>query len=154
MIGLNAQGIQVLALIIHWYAIFAVLGIWIGTEVAARLSKQVGQEPEYAWRALAWVLIGSLFGARLWYVLFPPVSSVENGFTSDWLLSHFSDLNQGAVAIWAGGLSLIGAIIGGSFGLFLFTRKHRLPFAVWLDLAAVALPLAQAMGRVGSLINQ
>jgi phosphatidylglycerol---prolipoprotein diacylglyceryl transferase len=154
MIGVNAQGIQVPALTIHWYAIFVVLGVWIGTEVAARLSKQVGQEPENVWRALVWVLIGSLFGARLWYVLFPPVSSVENGFTANWLLSHFSDLTQGAVAIWSGGLSLIGAIFGGSFGLFLFTRKHNLPFAVWLDLATVALPLAQAVGRVGSLINQ
>jgi phosphatidylglycerol:prolipoprotein diacylglycerol transferase len=153
MIGVNEHGIQILALTIHWYAIFVVLGVWIGTEVVARLSKQVAQEAEYLWRALVWVLIGSLFGARLWYVLFPPVSSVENGFTANWLLSHFSDLNQGAVAIWEGGLSLIGAIIGGSFGLFLFTRKHRLPFAVWLDLAAVALPLAQAVGRVGSLIN-
>src|SRR5262249_32358616 len=102
--------------------------------------------------ALVWVLIGSLIGARLWYVLFPPVSSVENGFTSDWLLSHFTDLNQGGAAIWAGGLSLIGAIIGGSIGLFLFARKNRLPVAVWLASAVVGLALAQEAGRLGNLI--
>src|SRR5262249_2247324 len=113
MIGVNEHGIQILALTVHWYAIFVVLGVWIRTEIAARLSRQVGQDPETGWRALVWVLIGSLAGARLWYVLFPPVSSVENGFTSAWLLSHFLDLNQGAVALWAGGLSLIGAVSGG-----------------------------------------
>jgi phosphatidylglycerol:prolipoprotein diacylglycerol transferase len=150
MISIDTQGIHFLALVLHWYAILVVGAAWAGVEVAARLAKRVGQQPEDAWQALVWVLIGGLIGARAWFVLFPPTSYVDNGLTAGWMLSHFLDLNQGAIALWAGGLGFLGAIIGGTVSLYAFTRSRKLPFGLWADLGAVALPLAQAIGYLVS----
>ncbi len=45
-------------------------------------------------------------------------------------------------------------MIGGVITLFLFARKHHLPFAVWLDLLSPPLALGQAIGRWGNFFNQ
>src|SRR5215831_12958436 len=111
MLSIDPQGIHLFAFTIHWYAILTVVGVWAGVEVASRLAIRVGRNPEYAWRGLLWVVIGALIGARAWFVLFPPTSYVDNGLTAGWLLTHFFDLNQGAIAVWDGGLSLIGAVV-------------------------------------------
>ncbi len=139
---------------ISWYAISVVVGVWIATEVAARLAARRGQPGEHVWRGLVWVALFGLVGARLWFVLFPPESFVDNGLTAGWMLNHIFELNQGAIAFWTGGLGLIGGIIGGTIGLWLFTRKNHLPLLLWLDIAAVALPLAQAIVRLGEGATQ
>jgi phosphatidylglycerol:prolipoprotein diacylglycerol transferase len=141
-------------LAVSWYAISVVVGVWIATEVAARLATRRGQRSEDAWRGLVWVAICGLIGARLWFVLFPPQSFADNGITSGWMLTHIFEVNQGPLAIWTGGFGLIGAIIGGGIGLLLFTRKNHIPFVLWLDIAAVALPLAQAVVRLGEGATQ
>src|SRR5216684_4775889 len=154
MFTLDATGIHFFALVFSWYAILTIIGGWVAVEVASRLATRVGQNGENAWRGLLWVAGYGLIGARAWFVLFPPTSYVDNGLTAGWLLTHFFDLNQGAIAVWDGGLSLIGAVIGGVFGLWRFTRKNRLPFPIWLDVAAVVLLLAQAVVRIADAINQ
>ncbi|MEP7287096.1 MAG: prolipoprotein diacylglyceryl transferase [Chloroflexota bacterium] len=154
MVSVDNTGITLLTLTLHWSALFAVLGVWIAAEVAARLATRDRQNPAHVWRGLVWVVLCGLIGGRLWFVLFPPDSVVDNGLTAVWLLSHFFDLNQGAVALWVGGLGLIGAMIGGVIGLLIYTRRRKLPFLYWLDLAAIVLPLAQAIGRLGNGANQ
>lgn len=154
MLSFDTQGIHLFAFTFHWYAILTIVAAWAAVEVASRLATRIGLNGECAWRGLLWVAFYGLIGARAWFVLFPPTSYVDNGLTAGWLLTHFFDLNQGAIAVWDGGLSLIGAIIGGTIGLWLFARKNRLSFPVWLDVAAVALPLAQAIVRIADAINQ
>jgi phosphatidylglycerol:prolipoprotein diacylglycerol transferase len=56
--------------------------------------------------------------------------------------------------VWKGGLGIPGAVVGGALGLWLFTRRNRLPFAVWADLAAPGLAMGQAIGRWGNYVNQ
>ncbi len=152
--GIDSTGIHLLAITFHWYGIILVTAGWIAAEVAEWLASRQGYEPEHVWRALIRIILLGLIGARLWYVFFPPDSVVANGLTAGWLLSHFLDLNQGVIAIYAGGLGLIGGIVGGTLGLYLYTRRKKLPFFPWLDLAAIVLPLAQAVGRLGNGVNQ
>jgi phosphatidylglycerol---prolipoprotein diacylglyceryl transferase len=154
MIELDNTGIKLFALTIYWSSIFVVLGVWIAAEVAARLALRKGYAPMHVWRGLLWVIVLSLIFGRLWFVLFPPMSYINNGLNAQWLLSHFFDLNQGGIAIWAGGLGFFGALIGGILGLYLYTRRNHLPFLAWLDLAALVLPLAQAIARIGNGIRQ
>src|SRR5450631_2025772 len=100
------------------------------------------------------IVISGLIGARLWYILFPPQSVVANGLTTAWFFRHFFDLNQGAVAVWSGGLGMIGGIVGGTLALLMYARRQHLPALPWLDIAAIALALAQALGRWGNAANQ
>jgi phosphatidylglycerol---prolipoprotein diacylglyceryl transferase len=151
---LDSLGIHIAGFILGWYPLVVIAGIGGGTLVAAQLALLRGQDSELVWRGLVWVIPLAACGGRLWFVLFPSDSAIQNGFTAAWMLTHFFDLNAGAVAIWAGGLGLIGAIAGGTAGLVLFTRANHLPLLAFLDIAAVGLPFAQAFARLGNGISQ
>ncbi|HLY26314.1 MAG TPA: prolipoprotein diacylglyceryl transferase family protein, partial [Aggregatilineales bacterium] len=149
----NSGMVTILGFPVHAYPILVAAGILCGGLVAALLARGTGQEPAHVWRALVPVCLWSIAGGRLWFVLFPPLSYLNNSITAPWMLSHFFDLNVGAVALWAGGLGLFGALPFGTFALVRYASHHRLPVALWLDIAAVALPLAQAIARIGNGIN-
>ncbi len=72
----------------------------------------------------------------------------------NWYLKNFFDLESGGIAIWSGGLSIFGALLGGGLGAYLYLRKYNLRIPAWLDIAGVVLPLAQAIGRWANYVNQ
>lgn len=139
---------------IRYYGIIIVLAMLVGAWIAARLAKRDGRDPDHIWGALTWAIIPAIVLARLWFVLFPPVSVVEQGMDTAWFLQNFFNLQNGAIAIWSGGLSIFGAVIGGFLGALVYIRRNKLPLAPWLDIAAVALPVGQAIGRLANFVNQ
>ena len=92
--------------------------------------------------------------ARLWHVLFPSISSVEAGRTAEWYLTHPFDLHDGMFIVWSGGLSIFGAVLGGALAIIIYARSHKLDMLSWIDMAAVAVPLGQAIGRWGNFVNE
>ena len=52
-----------------------------------------------------------------------------------------------------GGLSIYGAVIGTSLFFLIYSKVSHYPFGFFADLAAPGIILAQAIGRVGCLIN-
>lgn len=86
-------------------------------------------------------LVGGLIGARLYHV----------GLEFEYYRQHWVQIFQ----LWRGGSSIIGGLIGGLLTVWLVTRvKTELEFRVVLDLAALVLPMAQAVGRWGNFVNQ
>jgi len=144
---LDDKGLHIFALTLNWYGIIVVAAAWIAAEVARWLAKRDGRYPAHVWRGLVWVSLLGLIGARLWFVLFPPESVATSGRTAGWFLTHFFDLNQGVLAAWSGGLGLFGGMLGGTLGLVIYARRSKLPVLPWLDIAAIALALGQAIGR-------
>ena len=71
-----------------------------------------------------------------------------------WFLQNITNLTDGPLAIWSGGLSIFGAVLGGLLGAYLYMRRNKLPVGPWLDVAAVALPVGQAIGRWANFVNQ
>ncbi len=102
------------------------------------------------WDGLIWVLIGGILGARIWHILTPPPSMVAIGITTGWYLTHPLDM----ISTWNGGLGIPGAIIGGVIALYLFCRRRKVSFLIWLDIAAPGVALGQAIGRWGNYVNQ
>jgi phosphatidylglycerol:prolipoprotein diacylglycerol transferase len=136
-------------MVLNWFGITIVLAALAGMQCTAMLARRQAYDPEHVWRAMLWIAPLAVIGARLWFVFFPPQSVIATGRTPEWLLTHFSDLNQGAVAVWSGGLGLIGGLMGGLIGLSLYARHHRLPLRAWLDITVIGLALAQAIGLWG-----
>ncbi|MGE5222705.1 MAG: prolipoprotein diacylglyceryl transferase, partial [Omnitrophica WOR_2 bacterium] len=118
--------------------------------IAEREARRRGLNGDLVWDGLIWVLVGGILGARIWHILTPPPSMVAQGITTLYYLSHPLD----AIAIWKGGLGIPGAVIGGIIALFFFTRRNKLNFATWVDIAAPALALGQSIGRWGNFFNQ
>jgi phosphatidylglycerol:prolipoprotein diacylglycerol transferase len=135
---------------IHFYGIIIMLGAVAAAFLADREARRRELNQDLVWDGLIWVLIGGIIGARIWHILTPPLSMEAQGITTLFYLTHPLD----AIAIWNGGLGIPGAIIGGIFALYLFTRHNKLNFPVWLDIASPAVALGQAIGRWGNFINQ
>ncbi|HRO25030.1 MAG TPA: prolipoprotein diacylglyceryl transferase, partial [Promineifilum sp.] len=100
--------------------------------------------PEHVWNALIWILILGLIGARLYHVLTPSPSMAALGIYSP--LDYFRDPIQ-LINFRGGGLGIFGGLIGGLLGLVIYTRRARIPFLGWADLAVVGLALGQFVGR-------
>ncbi|MBC7809916.1 MAG: prolipoprotein diacylglyceryl transferase [Burkholderiales bacterium] len=139
---------------IRYYGIIIVFAMLVAATVASRLAKRDGRDPDHVWGALTWAIIPAIILARLWFVLFPPASLLEEGIDTAWFFQNFFDTQRGAIAIWSGGLSIFGAVIGGLLGGYIYFRRNKLAMGPWLDIAGVALPLGQAIGRWANFVNQ
>ena len=144
------MGIQIGSITIYYYGIIIMLGALAAAGLAAFEARQKGQSSDIVWDGLVWVLIGGILGARIWHILTPPASMVEAGYTTMYYLTHPLD----AINIRAGGLGIPGAVIGGLLAIYIYARRRKLDFAFWLDIAAPALALGQAIGRWGNFFNQ
>jgi phosphatidylglycerol:prolipoprotein diacylglycerol transferase len=144
------MGFQIGPLTIHYYGFIIMFGVFIAALLIRQLAKRRNLDPDLVWDGLIWVLIGGVLGARLWHVLTPPDSMVAMGITTRYYLMNPLE----ALAIWRGGLGFPGAVIGGVLAFFLFARRRKLQFPLWLDLSAPGLALGHAIGRWGNFVNQ
>jgi phosphatidylglycerol:prolipoprotein diacylglycerol transferase len=139
---------------VRYYGIIIVVAMLVAATVAARLARREKHDPEHIWGALTWAIIPAIVGARLGFILAPPQSLVAQGMDTAWFFQNFFNLENGAIAIWSGGLNIFGAVVGGALGALIYLRRNKLPLGAWLDIAAVGLPLGQAIGRWANFINQ
>ena len=135
---------------IRFYGIILMLGAIAGSYLAAREARRRGQDSELIWDMLIYLIIGGVIGARLWHIFSPPPTSLAQGITTMFYLTH----PLSAIAIWNGGLGIPGAVIGGALVMYWYTRKHCLHFMQWLDIGAPGVALGQAIGRWGNFFNQ
>jgi phosphatidylglycerol:prolipoprotein diacylglycerol transferase len=86
---------------------------------------------------LFWALVGAIFGARFFYVA-----------------AHFSEFDSfgDMLAIWRGGISLVGGIFGAIAFAYPFMRRSGYRFLQVMDAAAVGLAFGIIIGRIGDLI--
>jgi phosphatidylglycerol:prolipoprotein diacylglycerol transferase len=145
-----SEGFEIFGWTVHYYGIIIMGGVLLAAMLAAWRAKKFGHDPEIVWDLLVWLIIGGVIGARLWHVFTPPPSSIAAGKTTLFYLTHPLDL----IAVWQGGMGLAGGVIGGAIALYFFTRKYKLSFAEWVDIAAPSLALGQAIGRWGNFVNQ
>jgi len=127
-------------LAIHWYGITMAAAILLAALLGAAEARRRGENPEVGWSMLLWVAIGGVVGARIYHVIHQ-----WNVYAADPALIP---------QVWNGGLGIPGAIAGGVLALFIYTRLNGLPTARWLDIFVIALPLGQAVGRLGNFVNQ
>ncbi len=135
---------------IYFYGIMIMLGVIAATLLVSAEAKRHGQNPDVLWDMLFWVVIAGIIGARIWHILTPPPSMVDQGITTHYYLTHPLMM----IDIRNGGLGIPGAVFGGALAMWIYTRRKKLNFTTWLDLAAPGLALAQAIGRWGNFFNQ
>ena len=70
------------------------------------------------------------------------------------LVNHVIDYTQHPdQIIGAAGLTIYGAVLGTTLGIWIYSRLSSFPFGYFADLIAPGIILAQAIGRVGCTIN-
>ncbi len=136
--------------VLYYYGVIIMAGALAGGWLASREAARRGHHSEVVWDLLLWLVLGGIVGARLWHVFTPSPSLVAQGIDTMYYLTHPFDL----INLRRGGLGIPGAVIGGAIALYWFTRKRKLNFAEWADIAAPSLALGQAIGRWGNFFNQ
>ena len=120
------------------YVVGYVLGYHI---LKARIRKGYHNVPlEEADGYITHIIIGMLLGARLVYV-----------FVYNW---DYYSLHPGEIlALWSGGLSFHGAMLGMIVASWLYARKYSIPLHSMLDSLAIGAAPALFFGRIGNFIN-
>ncbi|MDP4001239.1 MAG: prolipoprotein diacylglyceryl transferase [bacterium] len=125
---------------VRWYGLIMALAVLSGFLIARKNAWKFGIEAKQVADFVFWMVIISGVGARLYFVLF------EFGYFFHNPIEIFK--------VWNGGISIYGAIITGFVFTFFYARRKGFSQFQLLDLTALSLPLAQAVGRFGNFFNQ
>ena len=127
---------------IRWYALAYIAGIVLGWRIVRRLVQRPGWSlaPEAIDDLLFYVTLGIILGGRIGYVLF---------YQPGYYLANPLD----ALAVWRGGMSFHGGLIGVLAASALFARNHGLPFLEIMDALAVVAPIGLFFGRLANFVN-
>ncbi|HYF05278.1 MAG TPA: prolipoprotein diacylglyceryl transferase [Patescibacteria group bacterium] len=128
------QYFTLLGLHVHFYSLSMGVAVACGYLFTVKRAKNLGLENIDD--VLFWVILCGFVGARAYHVLSDFQYYLENP-------AHM-------VAVWRGGLSIYGAVIGGVLTLLYKTRD----WWKWADVLTPGLLLGQIIGRVGNYFNQ
>ena len=124
---------------IYWYSVLILIAILIGSFMFLKSAKKEGYKEEFLTNVLFYMIIFSILGARLYYVL----------FNLEYYFKHPLEI----IAVWNGGLAIHGGIIGGALCLLYHCLKYKKSFLRLTDLLAPSVILGQAIGRWGNFFN-
>jgi len=141
----NPVALQIGPVAIHWYGITYlvafVLFIWLG---AKRVKLAQFASRDWSRRdiedLLFYGVLGVVLGGRIGYVLF-----YKPGYYAGHLLEVF--------AVWKGGMSFHGGMLGVIVAMLLFARSRNRQFFDVTDLIAPCVPTGLGSGRIGNFIN-
>lgn len=127
---------------LKWYALSYLAGILFGWLILRRITRSpndpVGQQPLDS--LINAGIIGIICGGRLAYILF-------------YNFSYYSTYPLEALAIWKGGMSFHGGLIGMILSIYFVSRWHKIRFLELADLVAIVAPLGLFLGRLANFIN-
>ncbi len=136
----SSKAIEIGPLDLRAYGLAIGLGAVVAVWIAQRRWSARGGDPDDISSIAVWAIPAGLVGARLYHV-----ATDYQRFQGRWLE---------AFAVWEGGLGIPGGIVAGVIVGVVVARRRQLPAAALLDVVAPALPVAQAIGRLGNWVNQ
>ncbi|MDE7463264.1 MAG: prolipoprotein diacylglyceryl transferase [Muribaculaceae bacterium] len=126
---------------VRWYGLFFAVGFLLGYQIVAAMFKHEGAPESWLGILLAFLVVGTIIGARLGHVFF---------YEWDYYSAHPGEI----LKVWNGGLASHGGTIGNIIGLFIFSWTVSKKPASWVfDKIVVATALVAALIRLGNLMN-
>jgi phosphatidylglycerol:prolipoprotein diacylglycerol transferase len=146
--NINPVAVAIGPLSIRWYALAylggVALGALYGRQLLARRSLWPGNSPPFEPPAIYdfafWAVLGIVVGGRIGYVLF---------YNLPLYLAHPLD----AFAIWDGGMSFHGGLVGILLAVVAFTRSKGGRILSAMDLLSAIVPIGLLLGRIANFIN-
>lgn len=128
--------------VIRWYSlayIFGLLGAWGLARKMSRVSKSVFTVLKID-DFLIWATVGIIVGGRLGYVLF-------------YNLGYFLEFPAQIPALWQGGMSFHGGLVGVLIATLLFAKKKEISPLAMGDILVCVAPVGLFLGRLANFIN-
>ena len=139
-IGIDPIIFSIGSLNVGWYGVMVALAVMVGVTVPALLVKRdriEGLTHNEILSLAVWAVPGGIIGARLIHIF------------DRW--GYFMD-HPGEI-IGGEGMGIFGAIIGGTLAGLIYAKIKGFPIGQLCDTSAFGLILAQAVGRIGCLLN-
>ncbi|HET7486692.1 MAG TPA: prolipoprotein diacylglyceryl transferase [Acidimicrobiales bacterium] len=134
------NGVGIGPLRLRAYGLAIAVGVVVAVEITRRRFARRGGDPDAVTAVAVWAVPAGLVGARLYHVL-----TDYRRFEGHWWR---------VLQVWRGGLGIPGGLLFGVVTGVLVARRRGLAVADLLDAAAPAIPVAQAIGRLGNWFNQ
>lgn len=139
---INPIALELGPLKVHWYGLMYLIGFaaawWLGVRRARKPGS--GWTEEQISDVIFWGAMGVVLGGRAGYVIFYNFDRfIEDPF---WLF-----------AVWEGGMSFHGGLLGVIAAMYLFGRKHGKSLFEMTDFIAPLIPVGLGAGRVGNFIG-
>lgn len=142
---INPVAIDLKIVSIKWYGL-----LFLTTIIIARIKlvKDITKidnklKEDDAYMLVLYAVFGMIIGARILYLI------VYQGYPLEHYFSHPLDI----IALWKGGVSFHGGLIGLVMGVWFYARKYKIQFLKCMDIIALTAPIGLAEGRLGNFIN-
>jgi prolipoprotein diacylglyceryl transferase len=134
------NGFHLGPLFLHAYGLAYVLAVTAAVAITMRRWEAKGGQRDLVYEVALWGFPAGLIGGRLYFL------------ATSW--SEVPPHWWGPFAVWDGGLGIWGGILAGTLAGLLVLRRRGADISVFMDAAAPALLVAQAIGRIGNYFNQ
>ncbi|MFH1128634.1 MAG: prolipoprotein diacylglyceryl transferase [Candidatus Omnitrophota bacterium] len=124
---------------VYSYGLLLVIAFMVSSTLSSIEAKKQNINPEVIFNLLFVGFIFGVIGARIFYV-------IQN-------FNYFFENPYEIIMLQHGGLSWFGGLILGVFSAILYIRSKKLSIYKVFDLVIPFVALAQAIGRVGCLLN-
>jgi len=131
---------------IRWYALAYVVALLLGWRYCLWLARNWSAAGTPVATAkdiddfLVWATLGVVIGGRLGYMLF-------------YNFGYYLDNPYQIVAVWRGGMSFHGGMLGVVLAIVLFCRQRKISLLRFGDLIVCAVPIGLFLGRIANFIN-
>ena len=140
--------VQIGPLAVHWYGIGYIVGILFAWWYAKRLVTNtrlwpdgvVPMKPSDLDDFIVWAAVGVVLGGRTGYVLF-------------YDLKRYIDHPADILAIWQGGMSFHGGLLGVILAMTLFSIKRGIRTWTLFDVVAAGVPVGLGLVRIANFVN-
>lgn len=137
---LNSEAFNLFGLSVYWYGIILTSGIILGTLLACYIAKKEKIDPDIMTDFVLYDILFALLGARTYFVIF------------NW--EYYKANPMQILNIRQGGIAIYGAVIASIIVAIIYTRKKKVRFLHFADIATYGLILGQAIGRYGNFFNK
>ncbi len=137
---------------IAWYGLLITMGMIFAFFYGLWQAKKVGIKSDDIVDLAILIVIFSITGARLLYVLFPP-EGVEFLVTGGTFWENAKGTFLNIISIREGGLSIFGGVFGGFMAGLIVSKWKKIRFPILLDILSPCVMIGQIIGRWGNFIN-
>lgn len=140
--NIDPEIVKIGPLSIRWYGLMYLIGFICSYLIVKREIKRRGLklEKDFLETLYFYLILGLFVGARLGYVIF-------------YNLPYYLQNPLEIFAVWHGGMSFHGGLIGVIVSAWIFCKSKKFDFFTLTDMLVITAPIGIGLGRIGNFIN-